>query len=269
MTFKRIIREKVMKLYPIFLALIVSISAAHCQAQESAFSDTNGKEIDLGTALIAVASASYVGYQLFKFGYQKYQKYRILNAMAAHKKEDRIDTIVALIYTDLYPARLLNQLPVHEQKEVALAKSKLRARRTKMLDEIERRYGSSASAKYKITFQRWLDGVEKSFAAIDALPKNAFEAPFDFDAHYRKMDFWTGVYSWEYDNGDIQGLLIFVDNMVLSNKNVISDGISQKEALILEKLQMKDLDQASRDALPTIIFFYQNLPVSQLFTTTY
>ena len=126
MTFKSIIREKVMKLYPIFLALIVSISAAHCQAQESPFSDTNGKEIAVGAAFLA--GASYVGYQLFKFGYQKYQEYRkdyILNAISAahknsavHKKDDRIDTIVALIYTDLYPARLLNQLPAHEQKKL-------------------------------------------------------------------------------------------------------------------------------------------------------
>ena len=179
-------------------------------------------------------------------------------ASAAHKKDDRIDTIVALIYTDLYPARLLNQLPVHEQKEVALAKSKLRARRTKMLHEIQRRYFSSA--KYNITFQTWLDGVKKSFAAIDALPKNAFEAPFDLDAHYMKMDFWTRAYSAHYDNCDIQSISIFVNHMLFYNKNdEISDGISQKEAPILEKLQMKDLDQASRDALPTIIFFYLSL----------
>ena len=80
----------------------------------------------------------------------------------------------------------------------------------------------------------------------------------DLEIRYPKRA--TYISSEHYDYCDRQLILFFVDQMLYSNKNgEISAKRSQQQAPILEKLQMKDLDQASRDALPTIIFFYLSL----------
>ena len=227
-----------MKLYPIFLALIVSISAAHCQAQESLLSGTNAKKMALGAAVIA--GASYAGYQLFKFGYQKFQEYRedyILNAT------------VESITTALYPLRLVQTLPAEEKEKILRRKAQLINQRKRIIAQLEEIIATNnvgLSQTHQEALKNQVAAIKLAFKAIDLFRK---DNPYETD--YLVPSYLDSI----TENAVVKGIILNLkpDCECTRQDTIEKEKSAARKAKLIAKLKTKALDSASQMLMPLLV----------------